>query len=245
MKANILFERFVQPLADFDYSNFIYHNLLPDGVDSELYLPVPDPNDPNKTTVPIGIINLQTYDRFAEDVEIYWRKWDGDDKYHVPNILRRGFDVPNSYYDSQNREVKTVPTIILRNTINNQNYEFKARVLDLYGNKSAWSPSITQVMDQGTSTSVGQNYLEETGAGWSADVHAGRVLIDSGGAEYKISSNTSARLTIQANGKTPKAGAFKIVKDKWLVITCGDTAGPHWPYARAKLLHTGTGYHYP
>lgn len=243
-KANILFERYVEPILALTFDNFIFIGKDLSGYDSDLFTPIII-DDPYKIVVPMGIINIKTHDRFAEDVEIYWRKWDGNDRDHIPVIRHAPFSVHNASFEN-GRETKTVEyPVMLNGTLKGQSYEFKMRVLDLYGNKSKWHPSTTQVIDSGTSTAVGSDWLQDTTENWTTNIHAGRMLVDSNGSEYKVVSNTSNTLTIRAGGFSPVSGSYKIVQDMWFIVTCGDIIGPFPPIIKVKLAHSGRGDFYP
>ncbi len=64
--------------------------------------------------------------------------------------------------------------------------------------------------DTGTSTSVGDGFLEDTGQAWSIDEHKGRTLEDSATTLFEIVSNTATVLTVVG---TPAAGAYKITRE--------------------------------
>jgi len=63
------------------------------------------------------------------------------------------------------------------------------------------------VVETGTSTSVGLNFLTDTAKSWFTDEHKALTLVDSDTSTFTIASNTSDTLTVSG---TPAAGAYKL-----------------------------------
>jgi len=66
------------------------------------------------------------------------------------------------------------------------------------------------VVETGTSTSVGLNFLTDTNKAWFTDEVKNLTLIDSGSATFNVTSNTNDTLTVVG---TPAAGAYKLKDD--------------------------------
>ena len=158
IKANLIYEREVEGVIDFDDEHFLYSNKpvpispsqwwidwladdlagISDPMDNEQLLASINPWESNGTQhQPLMIVQLQTIDRFAEDIEIYWRQYNLDGIERVPQILR----IPLIAEYSGSDVVWTISSnVILSNTIKNYEYEFKVRVIDEFGNTSEWNP---------------------------------------------------------------------------------------------------------
>lgn len=67
------------------------------------------------------------------------------------------------------------------------------------------------VVETGTSTSVGLNFLADTAKSWFTDECKNLTLIDSIAAEFTVTSNTSNTLTVAGS---PTAGAYKLREDQ-------------------------------
>jgi hypothetical protein len=76
-----------------------------------------------------------------------------------------------------------------------------------FGFVSKTYASITTV-DSGTATSVGVNYLEDTGKAWFSDECKNLTLYDSAGTPFNVTTNTGVRLTVSGS---PAAGAYTLV----------------------------------
>jgi hypothetical protein len=165
VKANLVYEREVGGVIDFDHYHFLYsgkkmptvppqwmadwlandlaglEDPLDDPTISQSLLPHEGQDGTN--FFPLGIVHLQTEDRFAEDIEIYWRQYIADQQNpphaidFAPQILR----IPLTAVWSGYYVIWTINYhVILQNTIKGYHYEFKTRVIDEFGNKSEWNP---------------------------------------------------------------------------------------------------------
>lgn len=156
VKANLVYERVPEGVEDFDDEHFLFSN-KPDPISPSQWwidwladdLKVTSPRDfeelvndllpPNLggEFQPLGIVQLKTHDRFAETIEIYWRQYHEDGIDRVPQILR----IPlKAEYTGYLVEWTITSPVILSKTLMNYEYQFKARVIDEFGNKSEWNP---------------------------------------------------------------------------------------------------------
>jgi len=78
-----------------------------------------------------------------------------------------------------------------------------------YGFTSKTYTNITTI-ETGTSTSVGLNFLTDTGKSWFADQCTNLTLVDSAASTFTITSNTPNTLTVSG---TPAAGAYSLKDD--------------------------------
>ena len=89
-------------------------------------------------------------------------------------------------------------------------------------------------METGTSTDVGENYLEDTNKAWFTDEVKTLTLVDSGAHEFEVASNTSDTLTVSG---TPDAGAYSL-KDSdpsYAVAFCSYLDSTNGGYGYTKL----------
>lgn len=94
--------------------------------------------------------------------------------------------------------------------------------------------------ETGTATSVAANTLNDTAQSWTTDEWEDYYLVDSNSKAYKITSNTSSALTVDAEGATPGSGAYSI--DTMLTEEYDPTSGTRLYLRALPIVAVGNVY---
>lgn len=80
-----------------------------------------------------------------------------------------------------------------------------------YSTTDPVTPRLWKSINRGAATSVGVNYLEDTGQAMITDYYVGAYLKTDDDQFYEITSNTAIRFNVAGGGATPSLGSYAIV----------------------------------